>query len=244
MSTELLNKTALVTGAGGTGGIGFQIATALRDSGAQVILTGRDETRGQAAATQLGDRARFIGADLTDLDSVHALAEQAGPVDILVNNAADAASAHTTEQAVEAFETVFATNVRGPFFLTAALVAQMIARRGGSIINISSVVARHGTPSMSVYGASKAALESLTRSWAAEFAHAGVRVNTVAPGATGSQSVVDALGENLDYVAQTIPLGRIGKTTDVADAVVFLASEQASYITGVLLPVDGGRAAV
>ncbi|MXP23534.1 glucose 1-dehydrogenase [Gordonia sp. HNM0687] len=241
---ELGKKTALVTGAGATGGIGFQIAAALRQAGARVILSGRNEERGRAAAAELGDDVQFITADVTDIDSVRRLADQAGPVDILVNNAASATAAPTTDQSVDAFDAEFATNVRGPFFLTAALAPHMIAQGGGSIINVSSLVARHGTPNMSVYGASKAALESLTRSWAAEFAHAGVRVNTVAPGATGSQAVVEAMGENLDLIAQSIPMGRIGKTTDVADAVVFLASDRAGFITGALLPVDGGRAAV
>lgn len=241
---ELQGKSALISGAGSTGGIGFQIAAALLREGAQVIISGRDESRGREAAAQLGEDVRFTAADLTDLDSVRALAEQAGPVDVLVNNAAISHTAHTTVQEADAFDTMFATNVRGPYFLTAALVPHMIARGGGAIVNVSSLAATRGTPNLAAYGASKAAVEALTRGWAAEFASANVRVNAVAPGATGSEKVTGKLGKDLEAVAQTIPLARIGRTTEAAEAVLFLASDRAEFITGTVLPVDGGRTVI
>ena len=179
MTTELTGKTALVTG--GTAGIGLACARLLADAGATVLITGRNRERGESAAAAVDGDVRFIQADMADLESVAALVEQSSGVDILVNNAASFPGALTVEQDVASFESTFDTNVRGTYFLVAGLVPGMLERGTGSIINVTSMVASKGVPGASVYSASKAAVESLTRTWAAEFGPRGVRVNTVAP---------------------------------------------------------------
>ena len=191
---ELTGKKALVTGA--TGGIGGEAAKLLAQAGAHVVVTGRDPERGAALVktiTEQGGTARFQAADLTDPDSLRSLVEAAGEVDILVNNAAVFPMGPTIspETALdgEAFDTtsfdaVFATNVRAPYLLTAAFAPGMIARGSGTIVNVSSMAARIGMAGLPVYSASKAAIESLTRTWAAELSPSGVRVNAVAPGPT------------------------------------------------------------
>ncbi|HWB22757.1 MAG TPA: SDR family oxidoreductase [Gaiellaceae bacterium] len=241
---QLENKKALVTGAGAIGGIGFEIAKLFAGEGAEVVITGRDAERGAEAAAALGGKARFVLADLTDLDSVRALADAAGEVDILVNNAAAVTFGPTPDQDVPSFDESFSANVRGPYFLVAALAPRMVANGGGSIINISTMVASFGMPGMSVYSATKAALESLTRTWAAEFAEGGVRVNTISPGPTRSAKVVGRMGDAAEQLGQTTPLKRMAETSEVAEAVLFLATDRASYVTGANLPVDGGRTAI
>jgi NAD(P)-dependent dehydrogenase (short-subunit alcohol dehydrogenase family) len=241
---ELENKIALVTGAGATGGIGFATAKALADEGAAVVISGRDDERGEAAAEALGRAARFVRADLTDLASVRALAEETGPVDILINNAAAFTVGPTVEQGLDGYEESFAANVRAPYFLTAALVPGMIARGGGSIVNVSTMAARIGIAGMSVYGATKAALESLTRVWAAEFAPGGVRVNSVAPGPTSSEKVMDLMGDGAQQLAAGTPLSRMASVEEIAQVIVYLAGGRASYITGATIAADGGRTAV
>jgi NAD(P)-dependent dehydrogenase (short-subunit alcohol dehydrogenase family) len=151
-----------------------------------VVITGRDTQRGAqtvAAIEAQGGRAEFIAANLNDIESVRRLAEQAGDIDVLVNNAAALAPRTTFEQDVESFDMMFDVDVRAPFFLTAALVPKMIARGSGAIVNISSMGASVGVPFAPATAAAKAALESFTRSWAAAFGAHGIRVNTVAPGA-------------------------------------------------------------
>jgi NAD(P)-dependent dehydrogenase (short-subunit alcohol dehydrogenase family) len=244
---QLENKTALITGAGAAGGIGAQTASLFASEGAHVVIAGRDAGRGRqavAAITSAGGDARFVLADLTDMGAVAHLGEQAGEVDILVNNAAALTFGPTVEQDVQSFEEVFATNVRAPFFLTAALAPGMLAKGSGSIVNVSTMVATIGLAGMSVYSASKAALESLTRTWAAEFASAGVRVNTVAPGPTRSDKVADAMGEAGEELGRSTPLGRMASTAEIAQVILFLAGDRSSYVTGATIAADGGRTAV
>lgn len=164
---ELSGQTALVTG--GTAGIGLESARLLARHGATVIITGRSADRGAAAVAEIGAGVRFVAADLSDLESVKALARQCGEVDIVVNNAASFPGALTVDQDVSSFESTFDTNVRGAYFLVAALAPGMLRRGHGSIVNVTSMVAFKGVPGASSYSASKAALESLTRTWAAEF---------------------------------------------------------------------------
>lgn len=240
--TELEGLTALVTG--GTAGIGLESARLLARAGAAVIITGRDVERGEKAVAELGTGVRFIAADLSDLRAVAALARQCGRVDVLVNNAASFPGAATLEQDVASFERTFDTNVRGAYFLVAALAPGMVSRGGGSIVNVTSMVAFKGVPGASTYSASKAALESLTRTWAAEFGPSGVRVNSVAPGPTATEGVAAEWGDVNEELGRALPLGRTADASEIAEAVLFLASPRSSFITGSTLHADGGGAAV
>ncbi|MDR6593497.1 SDR family NAD(P)-dependent oxidoreductase [Saccharothrix longispora] len=239
---EFRDSVALVTG--GTSGIGRETARLLAAGGASVVVSGRDETRGAQVVASIrdsGGSARFVPADLVDLDSVRALAEDAGEVDILVNNAGVFPYVPTAAQDPEDFSRLFDLNVRAPFYLTAALVPGMVARGGGSVVNVSTATSVIGSPGFGVYSATKAALESLTRTWAVEFRGTGVRVNSVAPGATGSETVVGHGEDVVAMLAEQVPLGRIASPAEVAEVVVFLASARASHVHGARFVVDGGR---
>jgi NAD(P)-dependent dehydrogenase (short-subunit alcohol dehydrogenase family) len=239
---ELANRTALVTG--GTAGIGLACAELLAGAGASVVITGRDADRGRAVAARLGGQVRFVRADLADADSVTSLVEEVGDIDILVNNAARFPAALTVDQNVASFEKTFDTNVRGTYFLAAGLVPGMLARGDGSIINITTMVAAKGIPGASAYSASKAAVESLTRTWAVEFGSRGVRVNSVAPGPTRTDGVEAEWGETNEELGRALPLGRTAAPEEIAQAVLFLASPRSSFITGSTLHADGGGTAI
>ena len=248
MNTELAGRTALVTGA--TSGIGRAVATRLAAMGAHVIVSGRDRARGEKAVAELrgsGARADFIAADLADLADVRRLAREAeavtGGIDILVNNAGFAPLGPTADIGEDTFEQVYAINVRAPFYLVGALAPKMAERGRGAVVNISTMAAEFGMVGLSLYGSSKAALELLTKNWAAEFGPRGVRVNAVSPGPTRTEGTASG-GENLDLTAAAAPAGRVARPEEIAAAVAFLASDEASFVHGVILPVDGGRVAV
>lgn len=239
---ELINHTAVVTG--GTAGIGLESARLLASEGAGVVISGRDRARGERAVELIGAHARFIQVDMGDAESVRALVQQCGAVDIVVNNAAGFRSALTVDQDPESFEAMFDTNIRGAYFLVAGLVPGMLRRGRGSIVNITTMAAFKGIPGGSGYSASKAALESLTRTWAAEFGASGVRVNSVAPGPTRTAGVAAEWEDVNDELGKALPLGRTAHAAEIAEAVLFLSSPRASFITGSTLHVDGGGAAV
>lgn len=249
MSHDLSGTTALVTGA--TSGIGRATATALAARGAHVIVTGRDRTRGEdavAAIRSAGGEADFVAADLTDAAGARELAARAseiggGHVDILVNSAGIFPFGPTADTAPDDVERVLGVNVVGPYFLVAALAPAMAERGHGAIVNVTTMVAEFGAAGMGLYGASKAALVLLTKSWAAEFGPAGVRVNAVSPGPTRTEGTA-AMGEALDQLAAAGPAGRPGQPAEIAEAITFLATDAASFIHGAVLPVDGGRIAV
>lgn len=238
---ELQGLTALITG--GTAGIGLACARLLADEGAEVTVTGRDLARGRAA-TASHERIRFVAADLADLDSVESLVRRIGTVDVLVNNAAAFPSAMTVDQDVTSYARTFDTNVRGTYFLTAKVVPGMIERRRGSIVNVTSMVASKGVPAAGVYSASKAAVESLTRTWAVELGGHGVRVNAVAPGPTKTEGVHAVWGDTNDELGRALPLGRTADPREIAEAVLFLAGPRSSFVSGTTLHVDGGGTAM
>jgi NAD(P)-dependent dehydrogenase (short-subunit alcohol dehydrogenase family) len=249
MTTNLTGSTALVTGA--TSGIGRAAALALAALGAHVVLSGRDPGRGARALDEIrghGVRAEFVAADLRDEASARHLAKQAtelgnGHVDVLVNNAGIYPFGSTHEASEADFDSVYALNVKAPFFLVAELAPGMARRGHGAIVNVTTVVATVGNSQMALYGSSKAALVLLTKSWAAEYGPAGVRVNAVSPGPTRTEGTA-GMGDGLDQLAAGSPSGRPGLPEEIAAAIAYLASDEASFVQGAVLPVDGGRVAV
>ena len=245
---DLTGSTALVTGA--TSGIGKAVAIALSRRGAQVLVSGRDAKRGQAVVASIkadGGEAHFLDADLRDAESARSLAhraiELAGRVDILVNNAGIFPFGPTAETKEAVFDEVYATNVKAPYVLVGELAPKMAERGKGAIINVSSMVGDFGQAGMALYGSTKAALNLLTKAWAAEFGPKGVRVNAVSPGPTLTEGTA-GMGDGLAQLAAMAPAGHPGTPEQIANAIVYLASDDASFVHGAVLPVDGGRAAV
>jgi len=241
-SPPLEDQKALVTGA--TSGIGRAIALQLADEGVEVIVHGRDTLRGAETVRAIqarGGRARFVAADLSDSTEVRRLAEEASDIDILVNNAGFSVFGDTAGLDAERFDALFAANVRAPFLLVAALAPGMAARGHGSIINMSSMAGQIGLAGGAAYGATKAALASMTRAWAAEFSHKGVRVNAVAAGPVSTEG---AAPDRAAALGKTTLLNRAADPEEIAEVVGFLASPRASYITGAIVAVDGGRTAI
>jgi NAD(P)-dependent dehydrogenase (short-subunit alcohol dehydrogenase family) len=245
---RLQGKTALVTGA--TSNIGRAIALAFGAEGAHVVVSGRDAGRGAAVVAEVvagGGRADFVAADLdgSRARSV-ALAEEAtavlgGRVDVLVNNAGIYPPATTLDIDEATFDRIYAVNVKAPVFLTAHLVPGMIAAGGGAVINLGSWITRLGVAGGSVYAASKGALETLTRAWAAEFGPAGVRVNAISPGVVHDPVPGD---DPVAFLMDGTPAGRVGDPAAIGHAAVYLAGEEARFVHGAVLDVDGGRTAV
>lgn len=247
-TADLAGRTALVTGA--TSGIGKAIAVALARRGARILVSGRDIARGEAVVASItADRgtADFIPADLQDAASARDLARRAlaraGQIDILVNSAGIFPFGPTADTTEDDVDRVYAINVKVPFMLVAELAPKMADRGKGAIVNISSMVGDFAMTGMGLYGSSKAAINLLTKAWAAEFGPKGVRVNAVSPGPTRTEGTA-GMGDALDQLASLAPAGRPAAPEEIADAVVYLASDQASFVQGVVLSVDGGRAAV
>jgi NAD(P)-dependent dehydrogenase (short-subunit alcohol dehydrogenase family) len=245
MSTmDLQDKKALITG--GTSGMGIATARSMADKGASVIITGQDETRGASTVEEIqaaGHDAQFIAADFSEMSEVRRVADAAGEIDVLVNCAGFAARASTADTDEPAFDGLFQINVKAPFFLVAALAPKIAARGGGSIINVSTMVASYGQPGLVAYGASRAAIELPTNARAAEYGPQNIRVNAVAPGPTLTPAVEPML-EMAKEFAKTIPLGRVADVHELSDVITFLATPSAGYINGAIIHVDGGRTAI
>src|SRR2546422_7717104 len=241
--------TALITG--GTSGIGRAAANKLAQLGIHVLVVGRNVERGEKTVAEIratGGKADFLSSDLRDAASAREVARRAvelgnGHVDILVNNAGIFPFGPTHETTEEVFESVYSLNVKAPYFLVAALAPLMAKRGKGAIVNVSTMVADYGAAGMSLYGSSKATINLLTKAWAAEYGPSGVRVNTVSPGPTRTEGTQE-MGEGVEQLAAQAPAGRPATADEIAEAIVFLARDRASFIHGAKLAVDGGRTAI
>src|SRR5437870_3297062 len=247
MATD--SSTALITG--GTSALGRAAANNLAELGIHVVVVGRHVERGEKTVAEIraaGGEADFISSDLQNASSAREVARRAvelgnGHVDILINNAGIFPFGPTHEMTEEVFEHVYSLNVKVPYFLVAELAPLMAKRGKGAIVNVSTMVADYGVSGMSLYGSSKAAINLLTKAWAAEYGPRGVRFNAVSPGPTRTEGT-DAMGEALDQLAAQAPAGRPATADEIAEAIVFLATDRSSFIHGATLAVDGGRTAV
>ncbi|HET8666934.1 MAG TPA: SDR family oxidoreductase [Terriglobales bacterium] len=242
-------STALITG--GTSGIGRATANKLAQLGIHVLVVGRNVERGEKTVAEIraaGREAGYISSDLRDASRAREVARRAlelgnGHVDILINNAGVFPFGPTHETTEEAFDSVYSLNVKAPYFLVAELAPLMAKRGKGAIVNVSTMVADYGVSGMSLYGSSKAAINLLTKAWAAEYGPSGVRVNAVSPGPTRTEGA-EPMGKALDQLAAQAPAGRPATADEIAEAIVFLATDHSSFIQGAKLAVDGGRTAV
>lgn len=245
--TELVDhRIAIVTG--GASGIGFAISRKFVENGIKVVLIGRDKTRLKLACETLGPSADFLGCDLSVLGDVpgvvKTIKEKHGRIDILVNNAGVHLKKPVHEVTDEEFHKVITTNETAMFALTREVSRIMKDQCSGVILNISSMASQYGIPYVIAYTASKSAIEGMTRALAVELAEFRIRVNCLAPGfikTNMSSLALDKDPERKKKVLSRTPLGRLGKPEEVADAAWFLVSPASSYITGVILPVDGGN---
>src|SRR5438477_7100277 len=233
----ITNRTAFVTGA--SRGIGRACAQALSDAGARVILAARDAAKLEEAAMQMS-RATCVAMDLASPESIKEAFAKAGKIDILVNNAGITKDGLAMRMKKEDWDAVLATNLTGAFLAIQQVLPSMLKERWGRIINISSIVGETGNPGQSNYVASKAGLIGLTKSLAQEIASRNITVNAIAPGFIDTDMTAALSDQLKQNMLAHIPLKRFGKPEDVAAAVKFLASEEAGYITGAVLNVNGG----
>jgi 3-oxoacyl-[acyl-carrier protein] reductase len=234
---SLEGRTALVTG--GSRGIGRAIAAALAEAGATVVIgyrSGADE----AADVADGIGGRAVQADVSDPEEAKRLVEEAGDVDVLVNNAGVTRDGLLARMSDEDWKTVLDTNLGGTFNTSRAVIRGMMKRRSGSIVNVSSIVGVHGNPGQTNYSASKAGIIGFTKALARELGSRGVRANVVAPGYISTRLTNELPEELQQAMLASTPLGRFGDPEDVAGAVRFLASDAAAFVTGEVLLVDGG----
>ena len=239
-------KIAVVTG--GASGIGYAIAEKFVQNQIKTIIIGRNEEKLKTAKAKLGEDCETISFDLNQLENIRDLIDnilkQHRKIDILVNNAGINLKKDFTEVSDDEFHKIMLTNVESIFTISREVVKSMVQNKKGSIVNISSMASQYGLPKVIAYSASKGAIESMTRAMAAELSPKGIRVNCIAPGFIATDMSAKALNndkERKDKVLSRTPMGILGAPSDIGDAALFLASEAASFITGVVLPVDGGN---
>jgi NAD(P)-dependent dehydrogenase (short-subunit alcohol dehydrogenase family) len=246
---KLTGKIALVTG--GATGIGFASAQLFAEEGARVFITGRRQAELDAAAAAIGNNVTAIQCDvskLAELDRLYArISDEAGYLDVVFANAGGGEFARLGEISEEHFDATFATNVKGTLFTVQKALPLM--QQGGSIVVTSSTTGTTGTENFSVYSGSKAAVRNFVRSWILDLKGSGIRVNVLSPGATetpGLKGLVPSEHQQglLDQLGATIPLGRVGQPREVAQAALFLASDDSSFVNGIELFADGGSAQV
>ena len=251
MKTTTMNskqqQIAIVTG--GASGIGLAIVEKFIAAGIRTIIIGRDINKLNKAKDQSGDLCYIVQADLSDLPSIPGIIEnivqQFGQIDILVNNAGINMKKDFTDVTDEDFQKVITTNLCAVFAISREVVKHMLPKGSGSIINISSMAAQYGLPKVIAYSASKTAIDGMTRAMAVELSPKGIRINSIAPGFIETDMTATALNsdpERKQKVFARTPMGYMGKTDDIGEAALFLATGASKYITGVVLPVDGGNA--
>jgi NAD(P)-dependent dehydrogenase (short-subunit alcohol dehydrogenase family) len=246
MENKISQKTAIITG--GDTGLGFAIAQKFAEHNIRVIIIGRNEARLKEACQSLGHPAGYVILDLTRLeeipDAVNAIVKQQGKIDILVNNAGIHLKKALLDVSNEEYQGIVLTNQTAVFTFTREVAAVMKKQGSGSILNVSSMASRYGIPQVIAYTASKSAIEGMTRAMAVELSRYGIRVNCIAPGfirTSMSSKAFDNDPERKRKVLSRTPMGRLGEPAEVAEAAYFLVSDAAAYITGVVLPVDGGN---
>jgi len=245
-NTQTQPKIAIVTG--GASGLGYAIAQKFVSSNIRTIIIGRNEQKLKEAQSAFGELCSYISFDLSNLAGIPALVEHIardyGKIDILVNNAGINQKKSFTEVTDEDFQNIILTNVTAVFALSREVVKVMLPQEDGAIINISSMASQYGIPKVISYTASKSAIEGMTRAMAVDLSPQGIRVNCVAPGFIATDMSAKALNndpERKNKVLSRTPMGKLGTPADVAEAVYFYATDAAKYVTGTVLPVDGGN---
>ena len=241
MMRDFAGRRAFVTGAGS--GIGAAVARALHRDGAVVTLADVSGVRAATVAAELGDRARPLELDVRDDDATRAAVRD---VDVLVNVAGIGSTTNAPDTPLDVWEGVFAVNARGTFLCCKHAIPGMVARGGGSIVNIASVAGLVGLRNRAAYCASKGAVIAFTRALAVDHVGDGIRVNAVCPGTVDSpwvRRLVEDVGESLDALRARQPMGRLGTPEEIAEAVVYLASDAAAFVTGTAFVIDGGLTA-
>ncbi len=245
---RLENKTAIITGGGS--GIGLSSARAFCREGAKTAIFGRRQDRLDEAKNELGDNLLAIQGDITNDDDIQRLVDETvrefGKIDILVHNAGMFTVSPLHEMEDEAWDQVLNVNLRSIFKLTKAVLPHMMRQKSGNIIHISSILSLVATPNASAYNASKGALNQFCRSLATEYGSFGIRSNVICPGLIETEMTEDLMSDEklMEEWSKNYPIGRFGKPEDIANACLFLASEESSFITGAILPVDGGYTAL
>lgn len=239
-------RIAIITGGGS--GIGLAIAEKFTAEGIRTIIVGRDEKKLNTAKEQLGKNCFAMSCDLSNLSSIPSFIEKIvaefGQIDILVNNAGINMKKDFTEVTDEDFQSIITTNLSSVFSISREVVKQMLKQEKGSIINISSMAAQYGLPRVIAYSASKTAIDGMTRAMAVELSPKGIRVNAIAPGFIKTAMTAKALDSDAERKAKVFdrtPMGIMGEPADIGEAALFLAGDASKYITGVVLPVDGGN---